>query len=76
MPGGGIVSAYEQKCNRVGQKSRISGVLQPTFLGPKTKQPVETYTVPEQSKSTPQGRKLQNGDTRNHQDIPPTRGVG
>ena len=37
---------------------------------------METYTVPEQSKSIPQGRKIQNGDTRNHQDVPQTRGVG
>ena len=31
---------------------------------------------PEQSQTFPQGTKIQNGDTGNHQDIPPTRGVG
>ena len=36
LPDGGITSAYEQKCSRSGQKSRISGVLQPTIFGPKT----------------------------------------
>ena len=76
LPGGGIASAYEQKCSRAGQKPRISGVLQPTFLGSQTKQSLETYTGPEQFKSIPQDRKIYNGDTRNHQDVPPTRGVG
>ena len=28
LPTGGIASAYKQKCRRVGQKSRISGLLQ------------------------------------------------
>ena len=37
---------------------------------------METYTRPEQTKSFPQGGKIQNGDTGNHQDVPPTRGVG
>ena len=44
-------------------------VFQLTFLGPKTKQLVETHTGPEQTKSFPQGRKIQNGDSRNHQDM-------
>ena len=37
---------------------------------------VETYTRSEQSKSIPQGAKIQNGDNGNHQDLPPARGVG
>ena len=37
---------------------------------------METHTRPKQTKSLPQGGKVQNGDTGNHQDIPPTRGVG
>ena len=37
---------------------------------------METYTRPEQSKSIPQGTKIQDGNTGNHQKIPPTRGVG
>ena len=49
---------------------------QSTLLGSKTKQPLETHTGPEQTKSFPQGGKIQNGDTTNHQNIPPTRGVG
>ena len=37
---------------------------------------METHTRSEQSKSLPQGGEIQNGDTGNHQDFPPTRGVG
>ena len=51
-------------------------IFQPTFLGSKTKQPVETYTRPEQSESISQGGEIQNGDTGNHKDLPPARGVG
>ena len=58
------------------KQSEISGVFQPTIFSPKTKQQVEAYTRSEQIKSFPQGEKIQNGDTGNHQDIPPTRGVG
>ena len=46
------------------------------LLGSQTQQLVETYTKPEQSESIPQGREIQNGDTKNHQELPPTRGVG
>ena len=35
-----------------------------------------TYTGPEQFESIRQGRKIEKGDTRDHQDVPPTRGVG
>ena len=44
---------------------KISGLLQLTFLGSKTTQPLETYSRSEQTKPF--------GD---HQDLPPTRGVG
>ena len=37
---------------------------------------METHTGPKQIESFPQGGEIQNGDTGNHQDIPPTRGVG
>ena len=62
LPVGGITSAYRQECSRTGPQSNISGVFQPTRS--------------EQTKSFPQGGEIQNGDTGNHQDIPPTRGVG
>ena len=44
---------------------KISVLLQPTFFGSKTRQPLETYSRSEQTKPF--------GD---HQDLPPTRGVG
>ena len=44
---------------------KISGLLQLTFLGSKTTHPLETYSRSEQTKPF--------GD---HQDLPPTRGVG
>ena len=37
---------------------------------------METNIGTEQSKSLPQSGEIQNGNTGNHQDIPPTRGVG
>ena len=37
---------------------------------------METYSRPEQIKSLPQGGEIQDGDTGNHQDLPPRRGVG
>ena len=37
---------------------------------------METYTRFEQTKTIPQGGKIQNGDTGNHQNLPPTGGVG
>ena len=37
---------------------------------------MEANTGPKQPKFFPQGGKIQNGDTGNHQNIPPTRGVG
>ena len=76
LPAGGITSGYGQKCNRAGPQSNIFRVFQPTFSGTQTQQQVEAYTGPKQTKSFPQGIEVQNGDTGNHQDIPPTRGVG
>ena len=76
QPVRGITSAYEQKCNRTGAQTQLSRVLQQTIFSPKTQQQVETNTRPEQFEFIPQGREIQNGDTGNHQDIPPTRGVG
>ena len=75
LPVGGITSAYEQKC-RTGLQSNIAGVFQSTFSSPKTQQQVEANTGSKQTKPLSQGGEIQNGDTGNHQNIPPTRGVG
>ena len=76
LPVGGITSAYRQERSRTGSKPKISGLFQPTIFSPKAKQQVEAYTRSKQAKSFPQGGEIQDGDTRNHQDLPPRRGVG
>ena len=76
LPAGGITSAHRQKCRGTNTKPNISGFFQPTIFSPKAQQQVETYIRSEQTESFLQGGEIQNGDTRNHQDIPPTRGVG
>ena len=76
LPVGGITSAYRQKCSGASTKPNLFELFQPTIFSPKAKQQVETYTRSEQTKSFPQDGEIQNGDPENHQDIPPTRGVG
>ena len=76
LPARGITSAYGQKCSGTSSQSNISRVFQPTIFGPKTQQQVETYIRSEQTEFFPQYREFQDGDTGNHHDIPPTRGVG
>ena len=76
LPAGGITSAYRQKCSGSSTKPNISGIFQSTIFSPKAQQQMETYIRSEQPESFPQGGEIQNGDIRNHQDIPPTRGVG
>ena len=66
----------EQKCCRIGTQSDLTRVFQPTVFGTQTQQQVETHTKPEQFECLSQGRKIQDGDTGNHPDIPPARGVG
>ena len=73
VPDGGITSAYRQKCSGTSSKSKVSRVFQPTFSSSQTKQQVETYLRPQQTKSLPQGGEIQNGDTGNHQVLTPTR---
>ena len=76
LPAGGITSAYRQKCSGKGSKSKIPRVFQPTISSPETQQQMEANTGPRQAKPFPQSGKVQDGDTGNHQNIPPTRGVG
>ena len=45
-------------------------------FGPQAQQQMETYLRCEQTKPLSQGGEIQNGNTGNHQDIPPIRGVG
>ena len=76
LPDGGITSTYRQKCSRTSSKSKVPRVFQPAISSSETKQQVETYPRPEQTKSLPQGGEIQDGDAGNHQVITPTRGMG
>ena len=76
LPVGGITSAYRQKSGRKGSKSEIPRVFQPTIFSPKTQQQMEANPGPKQFKRFPQSGKVQDGDTGNHQNIPPARRVG
>ena len=76
LPAGGIASAYRQKCSGTSAKPNILGVFQLAIFSPKAQQQMETYPRSEQTEPFPQGGEIQNGDTGNHQDVPPTRGVG
>ena len=73
---GGITSAYGQKCDRTSSQTVLTRVLQRTIFSPETQQQVETHLRPEQSESFPQNRKIQDGDTRNHQDLSPKGRMG
>ena len=76
LPVGGIASAYRQKCNRAGPKPNLSGVFQQTFPSSQTQQQMEAHFGSEQIKPLPQSGEIQDGNTGNHQNFPPTRGVG
>ena len=52
------------------------GFYNRAIFGAKTKQQMETYIRSEQSKQVLQGRKIQNGNTRNDPDLPTDMGVG
>ena len=73
---GSITSAYGQKCHRTSSQTGLTRVLQPTILSTKIRQQVETYLRPKQPESFPQDRKIQDGDTGNHQNIPPKGRIG
>ena len=76
LPVGGITSAYRQKCSGASTKQYLCELFQPAIFSSQAKQKMETYTTSEQSEFFPQGGEIQEGDTGNHQDIPPTKGVG
>ena len=71
-----IAAAYRQKCCRTGSQPNISGVFQSTVFSPKAQQQMEIYSRPKQIKPVSQGGEIQNGDSGNHQNVPPARGVG
>ena len=56
---GGFTSVGEQKCSTTGSNSNNSRVLQKTFSGTQTQQPVATYLRPEHLKHLPKHRVFQ-----------------
>ena len=71
-----VTSAYGQKCHITSSQTGLTRVLQPAILSTKTRHQVETYLRPKQSESFSQDRKIQDGDTGNHQNIPPKGRMG
>ena len=76
LPYRGTVSADKQKCSRTGAQSKFIGVLQPAIFGTQTQQPVETHPRPEHLEHLFKHRVIQDGDPRDHKNLPPSRGVG
>ena len=76
LPYRGTVSADRQKCSRTGGQSKFIGVLQPAIFGTQTQQPVETHPRPEHLEHLFKHRVVQDGDPRDHKNLPPSRGMG
>ena len=76
LPYRGTVSADKQKCSRTGGQSKFIAVLQPAIFGTQTQQPVETHPRPEHLEHLFKHRVVQDGDPRDHKNLPPSRGVG
>ena len=72
----GSTSAYGQKRHRTSPQKGFTRFLQPTFPSSKTRQQMVAHLTPKQSESFPQVRKVQDGDTGNHQNISPKRRMG
>ena len=61
---------------RKGVGHFISGFLQPVISGSKAQQQMETHTRPKSTELVPSISLLQDGNSRDHQALPLTRGVG
>ena len=70
LPVRGITATHRQKCSRASKKSHVPGFLQPTVSSSQTEQQMETHSGPEQTKSFSKGTKVQDGDTRDHKNLP------
>ena len=76
LPVRSIAAAHRQKCCRTSSQPNIPRVFQSALFSTQTKQQMEPYSRPKQTESISQARKIQNGNTGNHPNIPPARGVG
>ena len=59
-----------------GGKCKISRVFQSAVSSPQTSPKVETSNRPKQAQHLPNCRKVQNGNTRVHEDLSDSRGMG
>ena len=76
LPVGGIAATARQKRYRTSSKSGLTGVFQQAVSSTKAQQQVETYIRSEQAKPLSENRKVQNGNSGNHQNLPPTGRMG
>ena len=65
-----------KECNRKGGKCKISRVLQLPVLSTQASPKVEASHSPKQAQHFSVIRKVQNGNSRVHQDVPDSRGMG
>ena len=65
-----------KECNRKGGKCKISQVLQSPLSCTQASPKVEASNRPKQAQRLPTCRKVQNGNTRVHQGISDSRGMG
>ena len=65
-----------KECNRKGGKCKISRVLQSPVSSPQASPKVEASNRPKQAQHLPTCRKVQNGNTRVHQGLYDSRGMG
>ena len=65
-----------KECNRKGGKCKISQVLQSPVSCTQVSPKVEASNRPKQAQHLPTCRKVQNGNTRVHQGLSDSRGMG
>ena len=65
-----------EKRHRTSSQKGLTRFFQPTISSSKTRQPVAAHLRSKQSESFPQDRKIQDGDTGDHQNISPKGRMG
>ena len=65
-----------KECNRKGGKCKISRVLQSPVCSPQASPKMEASDRPQQAQCLPTCRKVQNGNTKVHQGLSDSRGIG
>ena len=76
LPEGGFACTDPLKGSRDGKGSNLSSLFQQVIHCPQTKQEMAANLRPQCSHQIVERKNIQNGNTRNHPDLPPTRGMG